>query len=168
MSTPALKFVSEFKDLHEKMKKGVLTPPERARYAEARAQFGRIITMAQQLGHAGETLRSTLRMSKMLKVEVQPDGGPLTKSSTIDLSAGGFAMLLSAGFPVGKKAAFTLHLPKLAGGGGPITGRCEVASSRPQASMFRVSFKLDVLPPDVQERLDVALIDAVLERFAQL
>jgi hypothetical protein len=168
MSIPGLKFVSEFKKLHEKMKKGALTPSERARYDESRAELGRLITMSQQLGHAGDALRSTLRMSKMLKVEIRPDGGELAKSSTIDLSAGGFATLVGAGFAVGKKAAFTLHLPKLGGGGPePISGRCEVVSSRPQTGAFRVSFKFEPLPPASQERLNVALIDAVLERFAQ-
>jgi hypothetical protein len=40
-------------------------------------------------------------------------------------------------------------------------------SSRPQTGAFRVSVKFEPLPPAVQERLDVTLIDAVLERFAQ-
>ena len=168
MSTSSLKFVAEFKLLHEKMKKGALTPPERGRYDEARAQFGRIVMISQQLAHSGQTLRSTLRMAKMLKVEVRPDGGEPIKSSTIDLSAGGFAILLSSGLAVSRKGDFTLHLPKMVGGGTePLSGRCQVASSRSQTGLFRVSFKFEPLQPGAQERLDVALIDAVLERFDQ-
>ncbi len=46
-----------------------------------------------------------------------------------------------------------------------MSGRCYVASARAQTGAFRVSFKFDTLTPDAEERLEVALIDAVLERF---
>src|SRR5262249_40307327 len=64
MST--LQFLADFRVLHEKAKKGSLTPLEKERYRDARVQFGRMVVIAQQLGHSGQTLRSTLRMSKML------------------------------------------------------------------------------------------------------
>ncbi|HVH46334.1 MAG TPA: PilZ domain-containing protein [Labilithrix sp.] len=166
MST--IEFVAYFKELHEKAKSGSLTPSERVRYDSARAQFVRLVMVSQQLGHAGETLRSNLRMAKMLKVELRPDEGPPLRLSTMDLASGGFAVLLSGGMKVGKSVAFTLFLPNPNGGGTtPVTGRCVVASCRPQTALFRVSFRFEALPPPVQEQLDIALIDAVLERFAK-
>jgi hypothetical protein len=163
MSTP--EFIAEFRQLHERAKKGALTPVEKNRYVIARAQFERIVVIAQEIGHSGRTLRSTLRMSKLLKVEVKPNGGDAIKSSTIDVSSNGFAMLVSAGMVVGRTGTFALHLPKIGGGSEPVSGRCRVASSRTQSGLFRVSFHIVELSPDNQQRLDFALIDAVLERF---
>jgi hypothetical protein len=164
MST--LAFIAEFKALHDKAKKGTLTSLERTRYADARLQFSRLVVIAQQLGHSGQTLRSDLRMAKMLKVEVRPDAGEPLRVATIDLASGGFASLIPTRLTVGTGAGFTLYLPASAGGGtAPISGRCTVASVRSQGNTFRVSFKFDKLVPEAQEQLEIALIDAVLERF---
>jgi hypothetical protein len=164
----ALDFIAEFKALHEKAKNKTLTPAEKARYQAARMQLAGLVTIAQQLGHAGRTLRSSLRMAKMLKVEIRPNEGEPIKSATIDLASGGFAILCPTAMKIGASAAFTLSLPNPSGGGtSPMTGRASVASSRAQGGLFRVSFKFEPLHPDAQEQLDMALIDAVLERFAQ-
>src|SRR5262249_14126452 len=122
----------------------------------------------QQLGHTGQTLRATLRMAKMLKVELCPDGGELVKASTIDLASGGFATLLPTGMRTGSGAAFTLYLPGAGGGSNPITGRVAGASSRPQARLFRVSFRFEALEPKAKELLEIAIIDAVLERITKM
>ncbi|MBX3212694.1 MAG: PilZ domain-containing protein [Labilithrix sp.] len=159
-------FLAEFRALHEKTKNGTLTPAERPRYEMARAQLSRMVMVAQQLSHSGQTLRSNLRMAKMLKVELRPDDGEPLRGSTIDLASGGFALLLPSGLRVGKKTAFTLHLPGAGGGTAPISGRAVVASSRPQTSLFRVSFHFEGLDPRAAEQLEITLIDAVLERFA--
>lgn len=159
-------FLAEFRALHEKAKNGTLTPAERPRYETARSQLLRMLVIAQQLGHGGQTLRANLRMAKMLKVELRPDDGEPIRGSTIDLASGGFAVLLPNGLRVGKRGAFTLHLPATGGGTSPISGRVVVASSRPQTSLFRVSFHFDDLDARAAEQLDMTLIDAVLERFA--
>jgi hypothetical protein len=162
-------FLTEFKALHDKAKKGTITPDERLRYRMARSQFERIVLISQQLGHTGQTLRSSLRMAKMLKVEIRPDEGDLLRASTIDLASGGFAVLLPAGMRIGKRAAFTLHLPSGSGAGTtPISGRVAVASSRSQTALFRVSFRFEGLAQEAQDQLDTALIDAVLERFMRM
>lgn len=158
-------FVAQFRALHEKAKSGKLTQAERLAYAAGRAQFARFVLVAQELGRAGQTLRSNLRMAKMLKVELRPDVGELARLSTIDVASGGFAALVAGGMKVGLGAAFTLYLPSGGGGSAPLTGRCVVASSRPQTTLFRVSFRFDNLPATAQEQLDMAIIDAVLERF---
>lgn len=152
-------FIAAFRVLHERAKKGALTPAERAQYATARTQFGTIVSISQQLGHAGVTLRANLRMATMLKVELRPDGGEPLRTNTIDLSSRGFAVLMNRSMKVGSGAAFTIHLPA------QISGQCNVASSHPQSGSFRVSFKFEPLPPPAQESLDIALIDAVLSRF---
>lgn len=161
----ALQFIAEFTELHEKAKKGVLTGIERSRYADARAQFQRFTLIAQQVGQAGSTLRSPLRMAKMLKAELRPDQGSPEKTSTLDLSLAGFAVLLPSAMRAGAGAGFTLHLPAAGAGTSAISGRCTVASSRPHMRAFKVTFKFETLAPDAQEPLEMALIDAALERF---
>jgi hypothetical protein len=163
----SFEFVEELRRLHQKAKNGALSKDERARYNQARLQLSRLVVVSQQLGHSGPTLRSTFRMAKVLKVEVEPSGGPPTKGSTVDLATGGFAMLMPTALPVGRPAKFTLHLPRTgAADPKPISGPCKVASCRGAGGLFRVSFKFDQLPPDVEEQLSIALIDAVLERFS--
>lgn len=163
-----LEFVAHFKHLHEKAKSRSLTSEERVMYASARGQFVRLVLVSQQLGRAGETLRSNLRMAKMLKLELRPEDGEPLRLSTMDLASGGFAALIPGGMKVGRAAGFTLHLPNKNGSGtAPLSGRCVVASCRPQTALFRVSFRFDNLPPVEQEELDMALIDAVLERFSK-
>lgn len=162
-----VEFLAEFKALHAKAKNGSLTANERARYEAGRAQLERMLIVAQQIGHGGQTLRSTLRMAKMLKVEIMPDNEPLLRTSTIDLASGGFAALLPGGMRTGKTAGFTLHLPAPGGGSNPISGRVTVASSRPQTTLFRVSFRFEQLEPAAKNQLAMTLIDAVLERFTK-
>lgn len=161
-------FVTGFRALHEKAKNGTLTPAERATYRDARTQLERMLYVAQKMGDAGQTLRASLRMPKMLKLELTPDDGELMRLSTIDLASRGFAALIPSGLRVGREASFTLYLPSHSGSGTtPVMGRCVVASSRPQVSLFRVSFRFAALAPDVQELLEITLIDAVLERFTK-
>lgn len=159
-------FIERFRALHERAKSGRLTPDERAEYASSRASLTRMLAVAQQLGHPGEPLRGDLRMAKLLKLDLHPDGASPLRLSTIDLASGGFAALMPMGLPLGRGARFTLHLPAVAGAG-PISGRCTTVSSRAQGGAFRVSFRIDELTPSAQEQLDVALIDAVLERFTK-
>src|SRR5690349_20354468 len=104
-------FVAQLKALHEKAKSGRLTPAGRAQYTAGRTQFTRFVLVAQELGRAGQTLRSSLRMGKMLKAELRPDDGEQLRLSTMDLSSNGFAALIQGGLKVGKGAAFTLYLP---------------------------------------------------------
>ncbi|MBN9162528.1 MAG: hypothetical protein BGO98_45795 [Myxococcales bacterium 68-20] len=161
-------FLTGFRALHDKVKNGTLTAAERPCYDMARSQLTRMLMVAQQLGYPGDPLRSSLRMAKMLKVELRPDDGEPIRASTIDLASGGFAVLMGAGMRVGKKAGFTLNLPAMGGGGtSPISGRVVVASSRPQTTLFRVSFTFENLEPAAAEHLEMTLIDAVLERFSQ-
>lgn len=159
-------FIAELRALHEKAKGGALTAAERSRYTDARQRIEKLVVAAQQLAHAGKPLRADLRMAKMLKVELRPDDGDSTRTSTLDLASGGFAVLLGTAMPTGRGAEFTIHLPAQASGPTPpISGRCSVVGSKPQTGAFRVSFKFDKLALEMQERLEMALIDAVLERF---
>lgn len=159
-----LQFIAEFRNLHDKLRGGTITPGERKRYADQRQQFVRMMVLSQQIGMTGQTLRSDLRMAKMLKVEIRADGFPVERVTTQEIATKGFSALMPKALQVGSMAGFTLFLPKPAS---PITGRVTVASARQQGSLVKTSFKFEALLPAAAEQLDIALIDAVFERLTK-
>ena len=155
-----LAFIVRLRELHDRAKRGALTPNERPEYEQARRELGRLLLVAQHLNHGGETLRSQFRVARMIKVEIDLGGPAPEKTTTIDLASGGFAALLSAGHPVGKNVRFTLQLP-----GQSIEGTAKVASSRAQGSLHRVSFAFAELLPAHRDHLEMIIVDEVLARF---
>lgn len=162
-STTTLQFIAEFRNLHDKLRNGTLSLLEQARYTDQRQQFVRMMLISQ-IGVTGQTLRSSLRMSKMLKVEVRAESEPVERLTTLEIATKGFATLMPKALPLGTVCGFTLYLPKPAS---PITGRAVVASTRPQGGVARTSFLFDNLLPQAAGELDIALIDAILERFTR-
>lgn len=160
-----LDFIGRIRALHEKAKKGRLTPSEKADYQQQRTELGRLLLVAQHLSHGGQTLRSALRVAQLIKVEIEALG-TTDKTTTIDLASGGFAVLLPRGYTVGAAALFTLMLPSFEGAGArPLKGSAKVASSRLTGTTHRVSFSFTSLEPADREYLDMVLLDFVLRRF---
>lgn len=161
----ALSFINRFRELHDKAKSGVLPSELRAEYEQSRRELGRLMTVAQQMNHGGQTLRAALRIAQLIKVELELGGSAPEKTSTMDLASGGFAALLPAGQPIGRAVPFTLHVPAFTAGTQPLRGTGKVASSRAQGSLHRVSFTFATMAPADQEHLDMVIIDFVLRRF---
>jgi hypothetical protein len=161
-----LSFIRRFRELHEKAKSGAIAPAERSEYEQSRSELGRLVLVAQQMGHDGHTQRSALRVAHLVKVEIDLGGPAPERTSTMDLASGGFAALLSSSQPIGRSVKFTLRLPAFSGSGThPVTGTAMVASSRPQGGGHRVSFSFDTLARDDRELLEMSIIDIVLRRF---
>lgn len=158
-----LSFIAEFRTLHDKLRSGRISTEERARYSEARTQFVRMMVISQ-IGVTGMTLRSDLRMAKMLKVELRLEGGAVDRLTTQEIATKGFATLRDKPLPVGSFVGFTLYLPKPAS---PIVGRAKVASAKPSGTLVKHSLTFEALHPEAAEQLDIALIDAVLERLTK-
>lgn len=164
MST--LAFIARFRELHEKAKAGSIAANDRPEYEQARRELGRLLLVAQQMSHNGQTLRAALRIAQLIKAELDLGGPSPERTSTMDLASGGFAALLPSSQPVGRVVGFTLHVPAFTGTGTQsITGKAKVASARSQGSLHRVSFSFESLTPANQELLDMAIIDYVLRRF---
>jgi hypothetical protein len=159
--------IERLRELHERAKAGTLSPGDRAEYAQSRRELGRLLLVAQHLGHGGATLRSALRIAQILKVEIEIGGPTPERTTTIDIAQGGFAALLPASHPIGRAVRFTLFLPNVGGSSGttPMRGQAKVASARPRGGLFRVSFTFEKLDEVAQEQLDGVIIDAVLARF---
>lgn len=160
-ATGTLQFIAEFRNIHDKVRGGTLPATDHS-YAVLRDRFVRMMAISQ-IGTSGQTLRSELRMSKMLKVELRIDDAPPERLTTIDIASKGFATLVPTALPIGSVCGFTLFLPKPAS---PIAGRVRVASVRSQGSVMKTSFLFDGLMASAAEQLDIALVDAVLERLA--
>lgn len=164
MST--LAFITRFRELHEKAKSGSLAANLRPEYEQSRRELGRLLLVAQQMNHTGQTLRAALRIAQLIKAELDLGGSAPERTSTMDLASGGFAALLPASQPVGRVVGFKLQVPALSGGGTqPITGKAKVASSRAQGGLYRVSFSFEAMAPADRELLEMAIIDYVLRRF---
>ena len=167
MSTFA--FIARFRELHAQAKKGglALSPDQRAEYEEARLELGRTMMLAQQMTRGGKTLRSTLRVAQLIKVDLDLGTGAPERTSTIDLASGGFAVLLSRGLPVGGPLQFTLFLPASGSGAKLVSGLGKVASSRAHGTLHRVSVAFDAIDGNGLEHLEIVIVDAILARFQE-
>jgi hypothetical protein len=160
--------VARLRSLHEQAKRGKLDAIERAEYGQLREELGRMLLIAQHLAREGKTLRAALRMTSVMKVQLESGGAKPIATTTIDVSQGGFAALLEAPQLVGRTLMFELHLPNLAAGSGtkPISGTARVASCRKHGTtLHRVSFAFADLDPRDREHLEMSILDAVLSRF---
>lgn len=160
--------MARFRALHVQAKKGTLTPEDRLEYERSRADLGRTLLLAQQMSRGGKTLRSTLRVAQLVKVDLELGGAKPERTSTIDLASGGFAVLLAKALQVGRPVEFTLHLPGFAGGVKPVRGDGKVASARQHGALHRVSVAFEALDGRGREDLEMVIIDAVLARFSDL
>jgi hypothetical protein len=160
-------FIDRFRTLHERARKGVLTSIERPEYEQSRRELGRLLLVAQQLNHGGQTLRAALRMAQVLKVELDLGGASPEKTSTIDLASGGFAALLPSSQPLQRVVGFALYLPSFGGGTQPVKGTGKIVSSRPHGGLWRVSLSFVAIEPADRELIEMVIIDAVLARFTR-
>jgi len=159
--------VARLSKLHDKAKREALSADERDEYKKLCDDLCRILLIAQDLGHQGKTLRAALRVASVLKVRLDFGGAQAITTSTIDLSEGGFAVVLDATQRVGHLVLFTLSLPALVGEGShSINGTVRVASSRQQGSHFRVSFTFTDVSPDDHDYLGAIIMDMILARYS--
>lgn len=160
-------FIRSLRQLHEKAKAGTLHGADKADYEKKRDELGRLMIVAQNIGHGGKTLRSNLRIAQLIKVEIETGQEKPYRTVTIDLASGGFAVLMAAQFPVGRVLKFTMNLPAIGGGGTqPVSGTAKVASSRPQGGLYRVSFHFQDMTEAHRNHLEIVIVDYVLQRFA--
>lgn len=160
-------FIRTLRALHEKAKSGTLSSAEKTEYDQKREELGRLMIVAQNIGHGGKTLRSNLRIAQLIKCEIDTGEEKPYRTVTIDLASGGFAVLMAAHFPVGRMLKFSMNLPALGGGGTqPIRGTAKVASSRSQGGLYRVSFHFQDIAKGDRDHLDLVIVDYVLQRFA--
>ncbi len=152
----------EFRQLHEKARRGQLRERELQAYRDGRDELARALLAAQRLTlRPGETPRRALRVARALQVDLDL-GTSRERAVTIDISTGGLSCLLAKAPPVGDEAGFSLRLPAA----DPLAGRARVTDVRSLPGNVRVSFQF-VNPSDAdKERLELFVFDTVLAQLS--
>jgi hypothetical protein len=151
-------WLEQFRNLHEKARRKLLDEEATKAYHTGRDELARAMLASQRLTvKEGQTPRQALRVARALSVTL--DG---VRAVTLDFSLGGFSTVLEKAPGANELVGFTLKLP---GGGDPVIGRCKLASSVQRHGSYRTSFTFLAMPEGETERVEMALIDAVLEQL---
>src|SRR5438067_10809836 len=104
-------WVTAFRALHEKARKGKLDAPALGRYEQDREVLAKALLIAQRLVvKPGQSARQSLRVHLSLPVELVIAGQRREQTTTLDLGMGGFAILLPKSVRVQEKVEFVLTL----------------------------------------------------------
>jgi hypothetical protein len=151
-------WLRDFRDLHERARKGALKPGEESTYQASREELSRAVLAAQKLTlKPGETPRRALRVSRALQIDVEM-GTTSQRSVTMDLSTGGFATLLAMPPAMGDLMSVTLRLP----GAEQLSCRARIVEVKPLPGSTRVAARFVDLSRSEVERLEMVVIDTVL------
>lgn len=149
--------VRKFGALHQRVRRGELPESELEGYEHARREITRSLLAAQPL-EPGQTARSTLRANRATRVEITFHDS-VTVEQTLNVSAGGFAVLLENDPLPGQEVKVSLHLSD----DGPLTARAHVAYRRRVDGKVRVGFLFVELGAAETERLERFVLDAIVE-----
>lgn len=156
-------WLSAFRELHERARRGALGPGEQAAYRRGRDELARALLTAQCLTlKSGETPRQALRVARALQLELDLPTAR-QRAFTIDVSTGGFSTLLDRSLPVGEELGVSLRLPAA----DPVVCRARITDVRPQAGQVRVAARFEGLPPADRERLELFVFDTVLAQLVR-
>jgi hypothetical protein len=155
-------WLNRLEALHVDLREGKATSDEdRAWYRAARTALLAAALEVQALSLAGEDRpRSSIRLTRAVRVLLEARGWSV-QTLTVDLGAGGFAVLLDAPPPVNEWIRATLVLP----GEGPVVSTVSVADAAAADGLFRVAFRLSEPSRETQERFESAVVDSVLEQL---
>ncbi len=150
-------WIVAFRALHERAQAGNLNALEAARYHREREALSNALLAAQRLTlKPGTPPRRSLRLAEELPVEL--DGGPQPATTrTLDLTVGGFAVLLAQPPRVGDRVDFTIGLRI-----GPLSGRARVVNLQRKGKPYRVGFTFEDLSSADASRIDLEVLNGVL------
>ncbi|HEX8437509.1 PilZ domain-containing protein [Archangium sp.] len=155
-------WVEQFRALHARARKGQLPEEEKRRYAAAREQFARALTAAQGMSlPPGQSARRNFRVAQGLQVDLSLPGEQL-RTITLDVSLGGFSVMLHRPPSESDLHGFSLRLP---GAAEPLVGRAKVVAVQRKIGTHRVAFAVQGLSEKDAERLEMTLFDLALERI---
>jgi hypothetical protein len=152
----------DFRAMHEKARGGKLSDSERASYMNAREQFARSLVASQGLAmEPGKSARQSFRVAQGLQIDLEFAQGK-QRAMTLDLSLGGFSVMLARPPDPKDPPGFSLRLP---GTQDPLIGRARVANVQQRPGSCRASFAFTELSPRDTERFETVLFDLVLARL---
>jgi hypothetical protein len=155
-------WLSKFRDMHEKARRGQLNPREASVYRAGRDELARALLAAQRLTvKPGETPRQALRVSRALQIEMDLPTAHV-KAVTIDVSTGGFSTLLSKAPSLGDEVRYAIRLPAAEA----LSGTCRITDVKAQTGSVRVSAQFVGQSPEERERLELFVFDTVLAQLS--
>ncbi|HUJ25353.1 MAG TPA: serine/threonine-protein kinase [Myxococcales bacterium] len=150
-------WVVAFRALHEQAQAGNLGALEAARYDREREALSSALLAAQRLTlKPGACQRRSLRLAAELPVEIE-GGLQLASTRTLDLTVGGFAVLLTEPLRVGDRVDFTIGLRI-----GLVSGRARVANLQRKGKPYRVGFAFEAISSADASRIDLEVLNGVL------
>ena len=155
-------WLTEFRALHDRAKKGDLRSAEQRAYLAAREQLAKTLTKIQGLTMLpNQTARQSFRVALALPVKIELAGEP-QRAVTLDVGTGGFATMIQKVPNASEQVGFELKLP---GGAMPVAGRARLVDARKQVGNFRAAFAFVDLSPSDIEAVEWALFENVLTRL---
>jgi hypothetical protein len=154
-------WLRDFRELHERARKGALKLGEESTYQASRDELSRAMLAAQKLTlKPGETARRALRVSRALQLDLEV-GGTSQRTVTLDISTGGFATLMAMPPVLGDLMEVTLRLP----GAEKLTCQARIVEVKPLTGSTRVAARFVDLSKSSLERLEILIVDTVLAMF---
>jgi PilZ domain len=151
-------WLRNFRDLHERARKGGLGPDEETTYHAMREELARTMLAAQKISlKPGQVPRRMLRVARALQLDLDV-GGVHARSMTLDLSTGGFSTNLARSPSLGDMVEVSLRLPSTE----PLVCRARITDVKPQLGSTRVAAQFVNLPDADQERLELFILDTVI------
>jgi len=155
-------WVFKFRDLHERFRAGKLDDIDRRTYFADREQFAKALLNAQGLSmDAGQSARRSFRIAQGMQMDLSFNTGNV-RCMTLDISCGGFSVMLHQPPSEQEQPGFSLRMP---GNAEPLMGRARFISAQRKMGTHRVSYSFIDLPQKDVERLETVLFDIALERL---
>jgi len=135
-------------------------------YREARsALLDTAVEVQARTVPAGNTVRRSVRVSRPAQVLLEATGWS-AQTLTLDLGAGGFAVLVELPPPFGESVKATLLLPIRGAVSTPlaVVGSAVVGTSA-VGPLFRVAFRFEEPSEEVRDLVQTALLDDILEQL---
>jgi hypothetical protein len=152
-------WLEELVSLHERAKESTLTDEGLAEYQRLLDEVGSVILAMQRLAlRPTDTPRRSVRVRREMEMGLVISGGFPLRAKTVDLSAGGCAVLLGYAPVSGEPVQATLQLPQ----GVVLEVHGAVGAVRKERSDFRVSIVFGMLPQEVRAQLEFLVFDTVL------
>jgi PilZ domain len=151
-----------FRALHDRARAGSLPAADAATYRAGRDELARALLAAQHaVAKPGEPPRKQLRASRALQVDVE-FARERVRAMTIDISSGGFGVVLGKPPTPGEVARASLRMP----GQEPLTGTVRVVDVRVLPGNARAAFAFEGLSAADAERLETLVFDTVLAQLS--
>ncbi len=156
-------WLSEFRALHERARRGDLDATERETYREGREALARALVAAQRLTRSpDQSPRQAVRVTRALQVVLE-SRVRRELLVTVDLSLGGFSAAMGSAPGSDEELTATLRLPETE----PFVASARVVGVAKQPGRVLVSFAFGRTDDASRERLELALFDTILAQVAR-